>query len=243
MDYIYGLIFAWGAPITCVNASFPSGNWPLFIPWFPVCLVMDVSAVLFDMDGTLVDSIPAWHRTFNQALGSQGGSPVSYEYFVSDILGQSTEADIARFFPKLKVDDLVHLYDMFFPQNLAAVKLFPSTLEVLDFLDARDIRKAVVTNTPRELMLMTLEKVGIADRFDVVVGGSDVSVGKPDPEMIHKCLGELGLSGDNVLLVGDTMSDVNAGLNSGVKTIGVGVDGDWKIRSLSQLIPLLESLL
>ena len=79
---------------------------------------MDVKAVFFDMDGTLVDSIPAWHKTFNQALENQGSETVSYEFFCESVLGESTQEDISRFFPKLSVEELVNLYDDFFPENI-----------------------------------------------------------------------------------------------------------------------------
>jgi len=196
---------------------------------------MALNAVLFDMDGTLVDSIPAWHMTFNQALESQGSEPVSFKAFTTDILGQSTQQDISRYFPKLTVDELVGLYDRFFPANVGHIRPFPNTSDVLDLLDEIGLKKGIVTNTPSELMLLTLDRAGIADRFDILLGGTDVSLGKPDPEMIHKALELMGLGGDQAVLVGDTLADMDAGKNSGVATIGIGVPGDWSIDSLEGL--------
>ncbi|MBU0762408.1 MAG: HAD family hydrolase [Candidatus Altiarchaeota archaeon] len=203
---------------------------------------MNVAAVLFDMDGTLVDSIPAWHKTFNQSLVSRGRNPVSYEYFCEEILGESTEEDIARFFPDLSVSELIGLYDQFFPKNIDAVRLFPETSEVIDFLRSKKIKMGLVTNTPRELMELTLKAVGLVDSFDSTFGGDDVSVGKPDPMMIHQCLVDLGVDVKNAVMVGDTRSDVKAGLNAGVKTIGLGVDADWRIDSISELLKLLQEI-
>jgi HAD superfamily hydrolase (TIGR01509 family) len=203
---------------------------------------MAVLAVLFDMDGTLVDSIPAWHKTFNQALVSQGGNPVSYEYFCEEILGESTEEDIARFFPKLKVMELIALYDEFFPKNIDALRIFPETIKVLDFLKEQGIKTGLVTNTPRALMNLTLAAVDLEDRFDVALAGDDVSAGKPDPMMINLCLTKLGVSKENAILVGDTLSDVKAGANAGVKTVGLNIAADWRVSSLLDLEKILKSL-
>lgn len=203
---------------------------------------MAYSAVLFDMDGTLVDSIPAWHKTFNEALKLNNRASVSYEYFCRDILGQSTEADVERFFPDLSPGDLVALYDRLFPANIDSVRIFPETMEVLAYLDVKEKKKGLVTNTPRELMHMTMEAVGIAGRFDVVLGGDDVSVGKPDPEMIVKACDTLGLKPEEVVMVGDTKADMGSGKDAGCVTVGIGVEGEHRISSLGALTALLDRI-
>jgi HAD superfamily hydrolase (TIGR01549 family) len=200
-------------------------------------------AVLFDLDGTVVDSVPAWHKTFNQALEYTGSAGISYKEFCDNILGQSTEQDIERFFPSITEEELIGLYDRFFPEHIPSVRLFPESMKVLDYLESKGLLKGIVTNTPRDLMLKTLEMVGVKDRFDVIVGGTDVSVGKPDPEMIHKACGILGLDEGEVLMVGDTVADMEAGRSAGCRTVGVGVDGDWRIESLGGLLGLFEDLM
>jgi HAD superfamily hydrolase (TIGR01509 family) len=204
---------------------------------------MALKAVLFDMDGTLVDSIPAWHKTFNQVLALQGSGPVTYEFFVSDILGESTEADIKRFFPTLTSGELVGFYNRHFPPNLFSVRAFPQTPAVLDLLTAAGIRKGIVTNTPRGLMIATLNTVGLEGRFDSLVGGDDVPEAKPAPDMILESCRRLDVMPSEALLVGDTKSDTQAGANAKVRTVGIGVSGDWRISSLEELAPLLVRLM
>lgn len=199
-------------------------------------------AVLFDMDGTIVDSVPAWHNVFNQVLEKTGGEQMSYEYFCTEILGQSTQADVSRFFPTLSLEELMKLYDEFFPKNIGDVRLFPETLTVLDYLSHNNILKAVVTNTPRGLMLLTLKTLKITDMFDVILGGTDVSVGKPEPEMIHKACELLNVKESDALMVGDTSADMRAGQKAGCYTIGIGTEGDARIEDLGELLPLLERL-
>lgn len=203
---------------------------------------MIVKAVLFDMDGTVVDSVPAWYETFNQALEQTGGEKITYKRFCEDILGQSTTDDVTRFFPNISVEDLTSLYTDLFPKNIGSVKLFADTTDVLNYLKQNKILVGLVTNTPRDLMLLTLDTLKIRQRFDTILGGDDVSVGKPEPEMIHKACEVLGVAESETLMVGDTSADINSGGKAGCTTIGVKLDGDWRIESLAELIPLLEAL-
>ncbi|MBD3387914.1 MAG: HAD-IA family hydrolase [Candidatus Altiarchaeales archaeon] len=203
---------------------------------------MTYEAVLFDMDGTLVDSIPAWHKTFNDVLEYTGGDKVGYETFCQDILGQSTEEDVSRFFPNLSPGELVELYDEFFPNNIGSVTLFPETDEVLEYLSRKNKLKVIVTNTPRELMHLTLETVGLTGRFDGVFGGDDVAVGKPEPDLIHHACKAVRVKESDSVMVGDTKADIGAGGAAGCTTVGIGVDGDHRIESLGELMGLLEGL-
>ncbi|MFH1054777.1 MAG: HAD family hydrolase [Candidatus Altiarchaeota archaeon] len=203
---------------------------------------MKLKAILFDMDGTIVDSIPAWHRTFNQVRGHTGQPGITYDEFCNGVLGESTSEDVRRFFPMLSEDELVRLYDRFFPQNMEGVRLFPDSLRILDYLESKGILKGIVTNTPRNLMDLTLKTVGLEDRFDVALGGDDVSVGKPDPEIVRKACQMLGLGTDETLMVGDTEADMGAGRNAGCKTVGIKMRGDWRVESLGELTELLSRL-
>lgn len=203
---------------------------------------MIVKAVLFDMDGTIVDSVPTWYKTFNQALEQTGGKLITFEYFCTEILGQSTEEDVRRFFPKLTSEQLAELYGQLFPDNIQSVQIFPETIFVLDYLEENGILKGVVTNTPSELMVLTLETLKIKDRFDVILGGNDVSIGKPAPEIIHKACKELKVKEKETIMVGDTKSDTEAGKKAGCHTIGVKTKGDSTVGDLSELVHLLDKL-
>ena len=114
---------------------------------------------------------------------------------------------------------------------------------MLDFLDGLGIKKGIVTNTQRDLMDLTLKKVKLAERFDFLLSGSDVAVGKPDPEMIHKGCRTVGAAEGESLLIGDTPADIKAGTAAGVKTVGVGVKGDWTIKSIGEFPELFLKLL
>ncbi|MFH0862926.1 MAG: HAD family hydrolase [Candidatus Altiarchaeota archaeon] len=203
---------------------------------------MGLKAVLFDMDGTLVDSVPAWHMAFNSVLKLHGKPPVSYEYFCTDILGQSAQADIDRFFPSLSVAGLTGHYERFFPESISTVRLFPATLTVLEYLDSRGLKTGVVTNTPRGLMEQILETVGLSGRFGSAISVDDVPSGKPQPDMIHRSCEILRIEEKDALMVGDTMMDVEAAKKAGMLSVGVGIQGDLMIRDIGELPKLMDGL-
>jgi len=201
---------------------------------------MALEAVLFDMDGTLVDSVPAWHMAFNRVLGLYGRPPVSYEYFCSDILGQSAQADIDRFFPSLTLEGLSSHYERFFPENISTVRLFPATLSVLDFLDSRGLRTGVVTNTSKGLMGLILDTVGLSGRFGSAISADDVESGKPQPDMLHLSCKRLRVREEDTLMVGDTRMDIEAAKKAGMRSVGIGIKGDWRIRDIGELSGLMK---
>ncbi len=192
------------------------------------------------MDGTIVDSVPAWHKTFNRVLDEVGGKKITLEEFCYDVLGQSTEKDIERFFPTLSDNELHDYYNKFFLEYIQEVRLFADSIKVLEYLESKKIVKGIVTNTPRDLMIKTLDLVDIRDWFEVILGGTDVTVGKPNPEMLHKACKMLDIDESEALMVGDTQADMGAGRSAGCFTLGIGVDGDWRIESLSEMTGFLE---
>jgi HAD superfamily hydrolase (TIGR01549 family) len=204
---------------------------------------MALKAVVFDMDGVLVDSVHAWWLTFNQALVHFGFPTVSKEKFVCEILGESTEDDVEKYYKGVGVEELLSAYDRFFRQNIKSVRAFADTRPLLEFLSGAGVKSAVATNTPRELARATLGHTGILDRFDVVLTSDDVSRGKPDPEMILKACKLLRASVSEIIYVGDTVSDLKAARAAGVRMVGVGIKADETVSRLGELRSLVEAAL
>jgi phosphoglycolate phosphatase len=204
---------------------------------------MGFKAVLFDMDGTVIDSVPAWHRTFNMTREHLGHDPVTYERFCSDILGQSSDADIELFFPGLSVNELIGFYESFFRENIYMVSLFPETAGVMDWIRGHGLRTALVTNTPSDLMAEVVGRLGINGFFDELIGGTDVSIGKPDPEMIRLACERLQVKPRQAIMVGDTQADNLSGKAAGCVTVGIKTRADHEINGLDELIALLERIM
>ncbi|MFH1835194.1 MAG: HAD family hydrolase [Methanobacteriota archaeon] len=204
---------------------------------------MSLKAVVFDMDGVVVDSTHAWWLTFNQALEHFDLPTVSEGKFMDEILGESTEDDIELYYPGVSEEELLSSYDSFFRGNLSEVRAFPDTLPLLEFLSIKDLKTAIATNTPRKLAGQTLGQAGLTGRFDFVFTADDVENGKPDPAMILFACEKMIVGVDEILYVGDTKADVSAAKAAGCRMVGVGICGDVQIQRLRELIPIISEML
>ena len=196
-------------------------------------------AVLFDLDGVLIDSRRAWHQTIDSVARSSGHPAVSWERFASTF-GQGVEADRDSFFPRLAVDEVNRRYEQTFASHLDAVALMPGAIELLDQLADKKIRRAVVTNTPLALAQAVLARKGIATRVETLAAAGEADE-KPSPALIELALARLGLACGEVVYVGDSASDQGAARSAGVLLVGFGgLNGDLSIESLSELLPHLS---
>ncbi|ODS36119.1 MAG: hypothetical protein A7316_10305 [Candidatus Altiarchaeales archaeon WOR_SM1_86-2] len=200
---------------------------------------MNVTAILFDMDGVLIDSFESCYRTFNFTLEHFGAGKISRGEFTRECWGIPTGDDLEMYLKNGDVEKWSNFYHSAYPKFIEHSIIFPDTIEVLETVKD-DFKTALVTNTYHELTIKILKYFRIRDYFDVVLGGDDVKKGKPDPEIIIKACGMLGVSPSNAILVGDTVSDMAAGKGAGCLRIGVGVDGDLRIERLGELLEIIK---
>ena len=118
------------------------------------------------------------------------------------------------------------------------IKIYPKTVDVLKKLNSYS--KGIITNTPLDCTENILDKFMIRKFFDVVLTSSDVSHGKPSPDLVIKSCELLNVKPKDVVLVGDTDSDVKAGHAAGCKVIGLNVEANFTIKKISDLLELLE---
>lgn len=193
-----------------------------------------IKAVLFDMDGVLVDSIEAWFRLFNKTLKHFGKEEFAREKFLNKVWGGPIERDAEEFFGKPLEDVKKFYFDNFdsFKENL---RLFPNTKETLTILKNKKLKLGLVTNTPKKQAYKLINHLKLKEYFDVVVGGDEVEHGKPDPDMILLACRILGVKPRDSIYVGDTNVDIIAGKKAGCFTIGFKIDGDDRIDDLSEI--------
>ena len=193
------------------------------------------SAILFDMDGVLVDSLDAWWKALNQALKKYGYDEVTRDEFIKKYWGHDLFDNLKTMNAPL---ELGLFCNKVYVRYVEDVEIYPETKNVLQRLSM--YRKSVITNTPRDSAFRILDKFDIRRFFEYVLTSDDVSRSKPDPEIVLKSCELLKVDPESVVLVGDTPSDVIAGRKAGCKVVGINVDADIRVERLSDVVDVLE---
>jgi HAD superfamily hydrolase (TIGR01509 family) len=193
------------------------------------------SAILFDMDGVLVDSLDSWWKALNSALQRFKHQEITREEFVKIYWGHDLKANLER----LQLNPSVAQFcNVTYGNHIDYIKIYPDTKSVLKRLSS--YKKAIITNTPTDCARQILRKFSIEHYFQEVVTSDDVKRAKPDPEVVFKACERLGVDPKTAVLVGDTDSDVKAGRAAGCTVVGLNVAADVTIQRLSGLVELLE---
>lgn len=192
-----------------------------------------IRAVLFDLDGVLIDSYEVWFHLLASAARRLGGRPVTRAAF-EQTWGQGIAADIERFYPGQTVETLEDDYCRHFLDHAEHLRVDPAAARVLAELRARGVRSALVTNSPSSLASGILERAGLA--MDVVVGGTDVPRPKPAPDMIARACERLGVDHRAALVVGETDFDRQAAEAAGIRFVGLRTAGDPRLENLEEIL-------
>ncbi len=192
-----------------------------------------MKAVLFDMDGVLVHTYEAWFGLMARATSELGYPVVTREQFHAS-WGQGLAADVERFFPRHDLPTVERYYAENFHRHAAGVRVDPDAARVLRGLAERGIGRAVITNTPAVLAREILKAAALEP--DALVGGTDVPRAKPHPDMVHEACRRLGVGEADALVVGDSRYDLEAARAAGVRFAGYGIDGDFRLASLGDLL-------
>lgn len=170
------------------------------------------NVLLFDLDGTLVDSASGIAAALNRVRAERGGAALAVDA-VRPLVALGAEALVTLGLGDLattQADDLVafrtHLADV--PADVAAI--YPDVPTTLDRLAGQGWRMCVVTNKPERLARALLAKLGLAGRFATIVGGDTTGRPKPAPEPVRHALRALGAEAGEALFVGDSAIDAGA---------------------------------
>lgn len=180
------------------------------------------AAVLFDLDGTLIDSIELALRCYRHTIRTHLGAEPDDGAWIRD-MGRPLREQLARFARTAdEVEAMVETYVGLQAQiHDDLVRPYPGVPETLAALERLGIPVAIVTSKRERMTRRGLEHCGIARHFDVVVTPEDVRRAKPDPEPVRLALRRLGdPPASRVLFVGDSPHDVAAGRAAGVRTAG-----------------------
>lgn len=197
-----------------------------------------IRGLVFDLDGVLVDTSRVWHRVQNDVAEALGHPPVPWEAFRSTF-GQGTSADVAQFYPGSPVAEVDRLYHRHFLARLGEVEVVPGAPELLGRLRERGVRRAVATNTARELAIALCRTGGFLELLDAVASAEEVPQAKPAPDVLLLAIERLGLAKDEVLYVGDAVYDAMAAQEAGVRFVGFRREGDERVEEPAEIEKLL----
>ena len=196
-----------------------------------------MKAVLFDMDGVLVESYQAWFHLLADACRDLGYQPISREMFAST-WGQGVQADRDTFFTRHKAHEVERYYEERFVDHIHHVEVEPDGPKVFAALRQNELALAVITNTPAALARPVLARAGVEP--DVLVGGTDIPNAKPAPDIGLRACELLGIEPAEALVVGDSRFDREAAAAAGARFIGLRIEGgEHTISSLGELIELV----
>lgn len=180
------------------------------------------STLIFDLDGTLADTLPLIYESFNDAFVPVTGKPLTPEE-IRGLFGPPDNYVIRNVLAPEHQDEAIARYVATYERrHRDLVDLFDGIGDLLADAHAAGVKLAVVTGKSRNTALMTLDILGVLDRFDVIYAGDDVDRQKPDPMALVMALDDLA-HGDpaHAAMIGDSAADMIAGRGAGVATIGV----------------------
>jgi pyrophosphatase PpaX len=190
-----------------------------------------IKTILFDLDGTIVDTNELIIATFLYALQGQTTIPYTREHIIMN-MGRSLVDQMQEYTGKEDVDEIIQVYRKYnVSKHDELVRGFPHVGTVIAALHAAGIRMGVVTSKVRKTVHRGLELFGLNRYLDIVVTVDDVSHPKPDPEGIEIALRALNADPSTTLMVGDSQYDILAAQNAGVRSAGVA----WSLKGEAYL--------
>jgi len=213
-------------------------------------------AIVWDLDGTLIDSAPDLAQALNRVLNNHGHPALDQAQVRNMIGGGAThliQRGFAAFGQRLKGTVLQEMVAEFMPIYTAGATdqtlLFDGTRQTLQYFSNAGIVQGICTNKPERITRIILADLGIQHFFGAVVGGDTTTARKPDPLPLQTCLGMLDVRPAQGLMIGDSGVDVAAaraiGMPVGVVSFGYSrqavaeLGADFLIDALGDLSPRL----
>ena len=202
-----------------------------------------VEIMLFDLDGTLIDSKADLARSINLML-EELGRPALDEETIAGFVGDGVRVLVYRSLTAthpegrppddyLHADGIALMHKHYAGQMFVNTCLYANVAETLVYF--KEKRKAVVTSKEVRFTEMILERFGIAKDFDCIIGGDTVAERKPDPRPVVEALNRLGGKAEETVMIGDTENDVIAGRRAGtlICAASYGFRSDEELRKTS----------
>lgn len=202
-------------------------------------------AVLWDLDGTLVDSGDYHWRAWREVMGGDGVD-LNYAQFL-DSFGQKNDRILTAWLGERATAETIRRIgdakEAMYRQLAAAEGLapLPGAAEWVRRLHHAGWRQAIASSAPAENVRVMLDALDLDRYFDATVSADDVTAGKPDPQVFLKAAGKLSIEAAASIVVEDAAAGIEAARRAGMKCVGVNpatvLDADVFVRSLTELPP------
>ncbi len=186
---------------------------------------MNIRTILFDLDGTLIDTNELIIASFTHTLGKYAKQPYAREEIL-EFIGPPLKDSFMKIDPA-RVEEMIATYRKHNLENHDSyVTAYPTVVETLTHLHEAGYQLGIVTTKVKSTAMKGMKWTGMDHLFETVIGLEDVTHAKPHPEPILKALQELDAKASETLMVGDNYHDIEAGHNAGTRTAGVA----WTIK-------------
>lgn len=208
--------------------------------------------LLFDLDGTLLDTEPLIIETFKQTLKKYSPEVTMTRDQEIGLLGPTMHESLAKYMPEDKVPEALEAYRKINVElHPSLIKTMPHAAELLQALKAQGYTMAIVSSKKKDTVELGLKLTGLDAYFQTVIGYEEVKKYKPDPEGLITACKALGKSHDDAIYVGDTDTDMMAAHNAGMFSVALLTHDERKqaildtkpnasITDLMDLLPILE---
>src|SRR5215831_17282163 len=203
---------------------------------------MTAPTIVFDLDGTLIDTAPDLVETLNVIFAREGFAPVPYATARMLIAGgakvmiaRGVEAE-GHALPASKLEQMFTDFIAHYSEHLAdKSRPFPGVIDALDVLARRGHRLAICTNKLESLSVRLLNELALADRFASICGQDTFGIQKPDPEILRRTVAAAGGTLPHAIMIGDSVTDIRTARAAGIPV--VAVDFGYSERPVAEFDP------
>ncbi len=182
-----------------------------------------INTVLFDLDGTLIDTAPDMANALNILLAEEGCATLNFAA-IRPCVSNGSAALVQLGFPDLKdaavIERLKKRYLEIYENQLCVDSvLFPGMAQLLEHIESQQLNWGVVTNKPGWLTDPLMQQIGLAKRAACIISGDTTKNRKPHPEPMYLACKQSRSQPQNCIYIGDALRDIQAGNNAGMRTV------------------------
>jgi HAD superfamily hydrolase (TIGR01509 family) len=190
-----------------------------------------LAAILFDLDGTIVNTDPIHYQAWQQMLSSYNVE-IDEKFYKSRISGRLNPEIVKDILPQLSVAEGQKFADdkeALFRQLASHLQPLSGFAELIAWTDTHQLKRALVTNAPRLNAEFMLEVLGVKEAFHTVILAEDCTAGKPDPAPYQVALNKLEINAKEAIALEDSPSGIRAAVAADIPTIGIASTHDPQV--------------